>query len=92
MARAGFVATRAQGAVDLLATPTVGVLRWGDGWDPTIRLEAGLRFNLQPGVELETAVRVERVWISSRAESVVVAEREVDMIGIAFGVRFTRRE
>jgi hypothetical protein len=90
--RAGFSAVADLGSIRLVATPSLGVLRWGEEWDPSLRLETGVRFDFgASNVEMELALRGERIWISRRTGSVSVDEGGANMIGIQVGMRFADR-
>jgi hypothetical protein len=73
---------------DFVVVPSVGMLRWGGAWDPAFRLDAALRVGITPGVQLETGVRQDWIWMSARDRDVFTGERRLDSVGLVLGLRF----
>lgn len=86
--RAGAAVARRVGPAEVVVAPTVGALRWGGAWDPSVRVDAGLRFGIGQGVQLQGGGQFDFVWTGRTTGSVRVRERRVDFVGAQLGVRF----
>lgn len=89
--RAGFSAPAELGPVHLTLIPTAGTVRWGGGWDRSLRLDAVVRIGLRQGAQFEVGARQEWLWISRRTAEVVTRGRRVDLVGLVLGLRFAPR-